>query len=909
MFRKFILCSLLVASSLNGSTSFAFGLGTVLSKVKYKACEESNNTPVVGFLRSTGRSKIGNNSEDLGIWVNFDCPIYKEWIDSLEDDQLALLPENIFPIKWLRFQYGYLWVDGQKAPLPFINQLEIPYYTFFRLKKSLELKELFHSFENGGTEFTALFNALQTQGIFQNVKKPQTATPFMDEYGPNGPPRGASREVMHGWRKEQILVKRPQVRQQRQVEQEARFQVLQRPTLSTEAQFNSSAEAKATLADLSKLPFFGHSEVPENGIVPAPIAELECEKSNNLPSIYFIGRLGQRIYGAPIDGNPISISFGCRGLNNKESGRMPYSIVLLDRFSLPKSGILPKETQQSRAYLPPDNFPAPPAYLGWIGGGKRIAAKFCVKRFRLRVPFTAVNCDYSIKASEYQRIVNYLRAADIEYSDLLPMTQEGFNQTPEGQAILNAAKEEKRIKALQTPCFKGVKACEHISDIADHWGSGSFADGVVKHCTAPIIPNHALCLQNARESDRYCSSYHEQYDELKQDWADLTGKNLTSPFFCESLGIKPEGSGFTDRTPIKTLYKQPDNRRWFRVVQSLAFSRDGDTLASVSGDNTVKLWDVTTSEVIKTLNGHSKSHNNTIAFSPNSEILATGSGNSVILWDVATGEVIKTLKGHNAPVRAVAFSPNGATLATGSEDNTVKLWNTSTHKLLKTLRGHRQKIQSVAFSLNGETLATAAAAVGHGTGSVKLWNVSSRRLIKTFEEFETAAFTPDGTALAMVKANTEKRKTGAPSSRILTFWDLSTKEVINTFKGNHIPKDLLVFSPDGKTLAGRTPKKRVNILDVATGRRIKTIREDGQNMGDLVSLVFSPDGKILVTRSWTGLKLWDTANQQLQWACAEMENNVVRAGGWTNYCTNQQNNEDFNDCKRRIEQMRPECGW
>jgi hypothetical protein len=84
--------------------------------------------------------------------------------------------------------------------------------------------------------------------------------------------------------------------------------------------------------------------------------------------------------------------------------------------------------------------------------------------------------------------------------------------------------------------------------------------------------------------------------------------------------------------------------------------------------------------VVRTLKGHKKSVN-AVAFSPNSQLLASGSGgrwrgdNTVRLWRVEDGELMRTLKGHtDYRVWSVAFSPDGELLASGSVDQTVRLW-------------------------------------------------------------------------------------------------------------------------------------------------------------------------------------------------------------------------------------------
>jgi WD40 repeat protein len=65
-----------------------------------------------------------------------------------------------------------------------------------------------------------------------------------------------------------------------------------------------------------------------------------------------------------------------------------------------------------------------------------------------------------------------------------------------------------------------------------------------------------------------------------------------------------------------------------------------------------------------------------VAFSPDGNYLASGSAdNTVKLWSVESQKEVTTLQGHSYYVWSVAFSPDGKYLASGSQDNTVKLWS------------------------------------------------------------------------------------------------------------------------------------------------------------------------------------------------------------------------------------------
>lgn len=168
-------------------------------------------------------------------------------------------------------------------------------------------------------------------------------------------------------------------------------------------------------------------------------------------------------------------------------------------------------------------------------------------------------------------------------------------------------------------------------------------------------------------------------------------------------------------------------------VRTLAISANGQTLASGSNDNTIKLWNLAPNveprgsgrnDELAYLQATLSDHVGAVyalAFLPNQNILISGSGDWTIkIWDLTTNQVIKTLRGHQGSVRALAVSADGHTLVSGSSDGTVKVWDLRTRELKQTLRGHTDLVRAVAISPDGHMIAS-----GSWDRTIKLWPVES----------------------------------------------------------------------------------------------------------------------------------------------------------------------------------------
>jgi WD40 repeat protein/nucleoside phosphorylase len=203
-------------------------------------------------------------------------------------------------------------------------------------------------------------------------------------------------------------------------------------------------------------------------------------------------------------------------------------------------------------------------------------------------------------------------------------------------------------------------------------------------------------------------------------------------------------------------------------VSSLAFSPDGQTLASGHAEAKIRLWQLNSGKLRQTLKGHGWDVNS-LAFSRDGRFLVSGGLDGAIkIWNWRTGEEVRTLKRPSSSewigslvswfdssvgsIWSVAVSPDGKTFACAGSQQPIELWELETGKLLRILTEHSGTVYSVAFSSDGKTLAS-----GGEDNTIKLWNVETGELLQTLEHLgpvKSVAFSPNGQTLVSGSADT-----------------------------------------------------------------------------------------------------------------------------------------------------------
>ena len=189
------------------------------------------------------------------------------------------------------------------------------------------------------------------------------------------------------------------------------------------------------------------------------------------------------------------------------------------------------------------------------------------------------------------------------------------------------------------------------------------------------------------------------------------------------------------------------------MVYQIDFSHDGKLIASGSGDNTARIWDVSTGKEIHRLVGHTWNVNS-VKFSHDGTLVGSGAADGTTkLWDVSTGKEVWSVKGHSRGTKSVAFTHNSTILASASPfDHNILFLDVKTGEELGLLAGHGRDINVMTFSPDGKYLAS-----GSEDYSVIIWDLSNghmltqRSLGKT-GYMRSVDFTNDGKYLAITDA-------------------------------------------------------------------------------------------------------------------------------------------------------------
>jgi WD40 repeat protein len=276
------------------------------------------------------------------------------------------------------------------------------------------------------------------------------------------------------------------------------------------------------------------------------------------------------------------------------------------------------------------------------------------------------------------------------------------------------------------------------------------------------------------------------------------------------------------------------------LVAAVAFRPDGKQIAVGNVDQTIALYD-TTGKLEQRWNAHGVAVN-CVAYSPNGQLLASGGNDTLVrVWSVANPGVDPiVLAGHLGPVSGVAFRKDNQHLASAGADQLVKLWKVEGNggKEIQTFRGHKDWVTSVAFNKEGFYLASSSVDRG-----VKLWEITSREaplLAEHTAAVETIAVSPDGKQIA-----------SGSRDRTIKIWDRATGAEIASITAHGAAVSAVVYAPGGAPLVSSGNDRMIRLWDPATFKELPRTAEQDMSYRNMVRgspyMFVTPDGKRLLT--------------------------------------------------------------
>lgn len=277
------------------------------------------------------------------------------------------------------------------------------------------------------------------------------------------------------------------------------------------------------------------------------------------------------------------------------------------------------------------------------------------------------------------------------------------------------------------------------------------------------------------------------------------------------------------------------------TVSSVAISPDNQIIASGSFDRKIKLWKLSTGELLDSFMASNVVLS--LTFNPKSNILAIGNVGGIInIWDLATNRVSCSLSRHSNSIvsMSVAFSPNGELIASGSDDRTIKIWHQKTCQLLYSIKNSRG-INVVAFSPDGQILAS-----GSSDNIIKFWEVKTGKLISELvghtRDINTIAFRPDGKVLV-----------SGSSDKTIKLWSVEKSKLIKTITG-HSDWVRSVICLDKKTMISGSADQSIKIWNMETGEVIDSLLGHAKDVNSVAISAY--DNTIVSGSSDNTVKIW-----------------------------------------------------
>jgi WD40 repeat protein len=297
-------------------------------------------------------------------------------------------------------------------------------------------------------------------------------------------------------------------------------------------------------------------------------------------------------------------------------------------------------------------------------------------------------------------------------------------------------------------------------------------------------------------------------------------------------------------------------------VRCLAYSADGQLLASGGADHTVKLWEWATGKLVASLKGH-EGFVTAVAFSPDGKTLASGGGhpfgkpNYVRFWEVPSGKALAPLAWRDGGLIAcLCYHPSGQALAASSRwaggGGSITGGGAGYWSLGPKPRWNRfgfKEVYALTLSPDGQELAVAVGRPGSGRKSTRDSGVYVRPWSGTRK-----VFLPHRSRVWSVAFASGSKRLASAMGKEVHLWDLSAPDRPVVLEGHEREVRSEVFAPDGDLLASGSLDGIIILWDVEARRQRS--RFDGE-LGQVYAIAFAPDGMTMAVAGDLGIAVFD----------------------------------------------------
>mmetsp|Transcript_2712 Transcript_2712/g.4229 ORF Transcript_2712/g.4229 Transcript_2712/m.4229 type:complete len:425 (+) Transcript_2712:15-1289(+) len=263
-------------------------------------------------------------------------------------------------------------------------------------------------------------------------------------------------------------------------------------------------------------------------------------------------------------------------------------------------------------------------------------------------------------------------------------------------------------------------------------------------------------------------------------------------------------------------------------VLSVALSQDKQILVSGGRDNTIRVWNLTTGELIQVLKVYARkvpfvtvSENDelaigdgnvsSVAISNNNEFVIGSTNAKIRVWSLVSGEQTLILSGHTDAVESIAISSKNEFLVSGSWDTTVGVWDLATGRQTRVLRGHHCEVFSVAISKNDKLVAS-----GGDDCNVIVWSLPFGEQVRVFKWH-------DGAIWSVVISSDNNYVVSACDGEVIKVWDISSGRVAKNLRGHSWRALSVDLSDNDKHLVSGGQDSLIKVWDLSTGKQIQEL--------------------------------------------------------------------------------------